>query len=115
MRDDDGGERYTPLPARILEGARELWPSPADPAHVVLLRLTGRPKECGPVLVMAPPGRGKTALLREVVHRSLRQFEACPSRSRLPVWIHRIGATLKDTIDIYIRERLLVPVVSYAA
>ncbi|HEX5272880.1 MAG TPA: HEAT repeat domain-containing protein, partial [Gemmataceae bacterium] len=83
-RDRTGYEEYVPLPADVRSESRPEPIDSADPAAVILARLTGADGPKGSVLIEAPAGTGKSALVREVVSRALGQFKADPTRP-LPV------------------------------
>jgi hypothetical protein len=93
-REQANNETYTPLPVRVKESRGvALGPFSAKPVDQILEVLT--PQEgCGAnVLIEAPGGRGKSALLRELVHLALENFETNPSQA-IPVFCDGEAATL---------------------
>ncbi|HZH16053.1 MAG TPA: hypothetical protein VE057_17015 [Archangium sp.] len=100
-------EQYVSLPVDFQEGSA--LPSPKGALSVVsslhvppeerLFHFLVRSRDVrrGHVLIMSPGGRGKSALLREVVRRMLVGFEEDPSRP-LPVLCDARGGTLEEAI-----------------
>jgi HEAT repeat protein len=90
-------EKYLALPAtaRTNELA-EHWT--ADPASDVLAQLAADVERPGAVLVAAPGGRGKSALIREVVARALAKFEQHPASWPLPVLLSESGKSVEDVV-----------------
>ena len=95
-------ERYVLLPADV---RNDRCPTPtlcADPAGAVLKILTSEEGPSSQVLIEATGGRGKSALVREIVARALEEFEKDPGRKPLPV---RLSGT-SDSIESLVREAL---------
>jgi hypothetical protein len=99
-------EQYVSLPADFLEGstgdshARPRWAGPISlhpsaPEDRIVRFLTR--EDGGSVLIESPGGRGKSALLREVVQRLLDGFREDPSQP-LPVLCDARGSTLVDAV-----------------
>ncbi|WNG20397.1 NACHT domain-containing protein [Cystobacter fuscus] len=97
-------ERYVSLPAHFREGTTHAspmgTPARASPTYLTLetpeeriARFLTQP-EGGHVLIESPGGRGKSALLREVVQRMLSDFTEDPSKP-LPVLCDGRGHTLE--------------------
>jgi HEAT repeat protein len=106
-RDRAGYEEYIPLPADVRS---ESHPAPAhcaEPAAAILARLTSADGPRGNVLIEAPAGTGKSALLREVVSRALDRFKADPATGRLPVLLAGGGESVEA-----MTEAALAPLLS---
>ncbi|WP_437321767.1 hypothetical protein [Sorangium sp. So ce385] len=102
------GETYVPLPADVFlsEG------SPSSPAPEALADaiadFLGDPEQGGNVLIEAPGGRGKSALLRQVMQRMLARFEEDPDRP-LPVLCEAGGPSLADALRRALEAHALGP------
>ncbi len=92
-------EQYVPLPVRITAGRAEPAVELEDPALRLAEHLTApppddegteRPPGGSAVLVEAPGGLGKSALMRETVRRLLERFES--TGQQIPVVCTRISA-----------------------
>ncbi|WP_437319662.1 hypothetical protein [Sorangium sp. So ce385] len=102
------GETYVALPADILmsEGSP---PSPAPEALAdAIAAFLGDPNQGGNVLIEAPGGRGKSALLRQVMERMLARFHDDPSRP-LPVLCEAGGPSLADALRHALEAHALSP------
>ncbi len=86
-RDRSSYEEYVNLPAALRSDSKSAPTSCSDPADTILAHLTGTDGDKGSVLIEAPPGRGKSALVREVASRALDQFKKTGSRGPLPVFL----------------------------
>jgi hypothetical protein len=95
-------ERYVALPAKINPGPSEVVDP--DPASRILASLSGLIAARGPVLIEAPPGRGKSALLREVVKRALGRFRKDPTRAPIPVWLLKVDGDLKTAVEKVVKR-----------
>ncbi|WP_095990374.1 NACHT domain-containing protein [Cystobacter fuscus] len=100
-------ERYVSLPAHFREGTTPAspagTPAPASPTYLTrelpeerIARFLTQPAG-GHVLIESPGGRGKSALLREVVQRMLSDFLEDPSKP-LPVLCDGRGPTLEGIV-----------------
>jgi hypothetical protein len=68
------------------------------PAAVICARLTSPdPKERANVLIESPGGRGKSALVREVLRLSIEKFRQNP-QSPLPVWSEGKDVSIEENI-----------------
>jgi HEAT repeat protein len=97
-RDQARDEKYLPLPATIRSDRRSASLA-EEPAAVVLLQLSAGVEQPGPVFVTAPGGRGKSALIREVVARALDEFEKDPARQPLPALLSGPGEAVKPLLE----------------
>jgi HEAT repeat protein len=95
-------EQYTILPADVRDDRNVTATICANPADAILKFLSGADGPSGQVLVEATGGRGKSALIREVVSRALAAFEKDPGRKPLPVRLTGKG----DSIETMVREVL---------
>jgi HEAT repeat protein len=98
-RDRAGYEEYVALPADVRS---ESHPGPmacADPAAVILARLMGADGPKGSVLVEAPAGTGKSALVREVMSRALDRFKEDPPNGRVPVLLGGESESFEKMIE----------------
>jgi HEAT repeat protein len=100
-------ERYITVPADMSTNRAAKPGQRPDPATDILQFLTG--SEAGHVLIEAPGGRGKSALLREVVERALKVFESDPAKSRLPVLLTGTGESLEKMAEAALQPVLLMP------
>ncbi|WP_143177250.1 NACHT domain-containing protein [Cystobacter ferrugineus] len=99
-------ERYISLPAHFREGMTHASPMTSAPSPLTYLALE-KPEERiirflttrdgGNVLIESPGGRGKSALLREVVQRMLSDFMEDPCKP-LPVLCDGRGHTLEQIV-----------------
>jgi hypothetical protein len=71
--------------------------------------LTADVEQPGAVLVTAPGGRGKSALLRAVVERALDEFEERPALSPLPFVPTAIRSTVLETLAAELGPELASP------
>jgi hypothetical protein len=108
-RERAAGEQYAPLPATVRSDDQRESALSADPAAAVLRQLTADVDQPGAVLVAAPGGRGKSALLRAVVERALDAFERHPARAPLPVVPSATRATVLETLATALGPELASP------
>jgi hypothetical protein len=97
-REKANREKYTPLPIKVKEQRNaNLEPAAPSLAAVQLCRkLSARQNnDCVHVLLEAPGGRGKSALLREIVKLAMEKWEADP-RCQIPVFCDGEQSTLFD-------------------
>jgi hypothetical protein len=101
-RSGTNNEVYVPIPAEVLtdQGARELVVEPALP---LCRHLTDRDlSERRNIFIESPGGRGKSALMRQIVQLAIDQFKVDPCSS-LPVFC----SLVKDqSVQDMIRQRL---------
>jgi hypothetical protein len=102
-------ERYLALPAEVRTEAHPDAVVEAEPADVVLESLTGGEDPRAHVLIEAPGGRGKSAMLREVVARALEQFERRPTQAPLPVLLAGGGESLEAMVTQALGPALIAP------
>jgi hypothetical protein len=93
------GERYLALPAAVRGSGHPEVATEAEPASAVLSAVSGRDGAPRHVLIEAPGGRGKSALLREVVERALGEFQKQPTRAPLPVLLAGDGESLESMVE----------------
>jgi HEAT repeat protein len=98
-RDRAGYEEYVALPADV-RSESHLEPTACDdPAGVILARLTGTDGPKGSVLIEAPAGTGKSALVREVVSRALDRFKQDPASQPLAVVLDGGGESVETMVQ----------------
>lgn len=93
------GERYVMLPADVRTHDSPDPSTRTAPAEHVLASIAGRAAGRAHVLVEAPGGRGKSALLREVVWGALDAFETSPASSPVPVLLRPGDPDDGDSIE----------------
>lgn len=94
-------EVYSAIPATVREQNDQIQRIVETPAIEILKRLTETYGQRANVLIEAPGGRGKSALLREVIELSLEQFMQDP-RAPLPI----ICDGNKGSIDERVKDAL---------
>jgi hypothetical protein len=102
-------ERYFALPADVRSSASPAPAPRSEPAAEILTFLTGSAGERGHVLIEAPGGRGKSALLREVVRQALERFKASPASAPLPVLLTGSGEDIEKMVEGKLASVLLAP------
>jgi hypothetical protein len=107
-KDQANQERYLALPADIQTHAdRSAGTVSADPAAAILPFLINGEDQRGHVLIEAPGGRGKSALLREVVGQVLDQFHKAPGSTPLPVLLTGTGDSVEAMAKSVLENFLL--------
>jgi HEAT repeat protein len=102
-------ESYFALPAYTSTSSVPVATLHHSPASVIVGFLTGRLGERGHVLIEAPGGQGKSALLREVVLQALEQFEKDPTGSPLPVLLSHWDVSLEKMVERELGAVLMFP------
>jgi HEAT repeat protein len=102
-------ENYVSLPAVMTSSANTAATTQLEPAADILRFLTARLGCRGHVFIQAPGGRGKSALLREVVRLALWQFENHPGDTPLPVLLSGKGESIEEMLDFALGGVLLMP------
>lgn len=101
--DRASAERYLALPAVVKTSAdRAAASARVEPAADVLQFLMDEAVGRCHVLIEAPGGRGKSAVLREVVREALDRFEEFPATTPLPVLLAGTG----ESVEAMTREAL---------
>jgi hypothetical protein len=108
-RSQAANEQYTILPADVREDRNTTAVLSADPADTVLKFLNGADGPSGHVLIEATGGRGKSALIREIVSRALTAFEKDPGRKPLPVLLTGKGDTIEQMVKEVLGATLMLP------
>ncbi|HKI36483.1 MAG TPA: HEAT repeat domain-containing protein [Gemmataceae bacterium] len=108
-RDRAAFEEYVPLPADVCSDCRPDVTPCADPAGEILALLAGADERKGSVLIEAPGGTGKSALVREVVSRALDRFKNDPAPQPLPVLLNGGGDTVEQMIETAVASALPFP------
>lgn len=99
-------ELYLPLAADVGSHADPTAAASEQPAGHILQFLAGTR---GHVQIEAPGGRGKSALLREVVRQALDQFERHPGDAPLPVMLAGRGENIGAMAETALAGVLLTP------
>jgi hypothetical protein len=109
-QDQANQERYLALPADIQTHAdRNAVTAATDPVAAILPFLLSGEDQRGHVLIEAPGGRGKSALLREVVRQALDRFDQAPGSTPLPVILIGTGASVEAMARSALDSVLLGP------
>src|SRR5262249_22463539 len=102
-------ETYVAIPAYIRSHDRPESVQEADPAGAILRFVAGDADQRGHVIIEAPGGRGKSALLRELVCRAIDQFEKSPGSSPLPVLLTGAGDSIEELLKRTLASVLVSP------
>jgi HEAT repeat protein len=97
-RDRAAFEEYIVLPAAVRSERDPTATRLDDPAAEILAFLTGAQGSKGSVLIEAPAGRGKSALVREVVSRALDRHRKGSGRQPLPVLLSGGGGDVETQV-----------------
>jgi HEAT repeat protein len=109
-KDQANQERYLALPADLKTHAdRVAVTVSTDPAAAILPFLSNGEEQRGHVLIEAPGGRGKSALLREVVRQALDRFDQFPASASLPVLLTGTGESVEMMARSVLENVLLGP------
>jgi HEAT repeat protein len=100
-------ESYLALPADLRSHAGPAAAPHPAPAPDLLRSLAGPTDQRGHVLIEAHGGRGKSALLREVVRQALDQFEKRPGTTPLPVLLTGKGDSIEKLAEDALGAALL--------
>jgi hypothetical protein len=99
-------EKYMAVPAKVFARNNPGGTTDVAPATAILRFLSA---EQGHVLVEAPGGRGKSALLREVVYAAADEFEKDPGSKPVPVLLAGVGKTIEEMAETSLASALISP------
>lgn len=108
-RKHDAGEDlpYFPLPASCSQGSTEHLAT--RPAEKISSLLCGPVDMRGHILIEAPPGRGKTVLLNEIVRKLLKAYDDAPCSCPLPVFLTAGEGGIVERAEQALGDALVAP------